>query len=439
MTPMLARSQGTKLPICARMTDEADLAQDRRLAGHVGAGDELHPRRHIELYVVRHERLPGHHALDDRVARRSELEIESCRDPGTHIAVGGGRFSERGPHVEPCQHPGRLLNPRDGGADPAAERAEQLCFPIRHPLFGAEDLRLVFLELRGDVALGGGKGLAPLIVAGNLRGVRVGDFDVIPEDLVVSDFERRNSAPVPLPLLDRRDVLLPAVAEAAAFVQQGVEAGTNHASVPELGGGTFGQRRRQLPGKIGKQVELQLERCQETRVTAERAKSIADSGQPEKRIAEGSELPWCGAAGRGPPGEALEVPYAVERFPHGGAMNWIADRGLHGIQTLADLFRRSERREQPAPEQAGAHGGDRPVEHLEQRHPFHAGTKGLDELEVSPGHLVDAEEPVGAADRRAETGGAARQAADRPSTGAALRPLRRRRRRLRRRRARRAW
>ena len=153
------------------------------------------------------------------MAAGGEGKAEAGRDAGTHVAPVDRALGEARPHVEPRQQLRGALDPRDVAPDPLPERGEQLGLARRHPFLGGEDLPLVLLELRRDVALGAGQGLPPFIIRRYPGCVGVGHLQVIPEDLVVAHLERRDAGAFPLPLLQRGDVLLPAVAEVAALVE----------------------------------------------------------------------------------------------------------------------------------------------------------------------------------------------------------------------------
>jgi hypothetical protein len=59
---------------------------------------------------------------------------------------------------------------------------EDLPFERRELLLGVEDLLLVLLQLRGDIALGVAEGLLPDVVLGDTIAVGVGDLQVVTED-----------------------------------------------------------------------------------------------------------------------------------------------------------------------------------------------------------------------------------------------------------------
>jgi hypothetical protein len=63
--------------------------------------------------------------------------------------------------------------------------------------------------------------------------MRIGDLEEIPEDFVVPDLERGNSGALPLPLLQRCDVLLSPVSQLAQLIEIRVESRADHVAIGE--------------------------------------------------------------------------------------------------------------------------------------------------------------------------------------------------------------
>ena len=277
-----------------------------------------------------------------------------------------------------------------------------------HPLLGAEDPRLVLLELRRHVALGGGQGLPPLVVGGDLGRVGVGDLQVVAEHLVEADLERGNAGALALTLLERGDVLPAAVAERAQVVELAVEARADHATIAEGGRRTILEAAPELGGEIGEQIELVHRIGQGGRRTAvgqrrrgERAEPFGHVGQAKKGVAQRAELAGSGPPGRGATRQPLDVPHAIERLAQTAASPTVAHRHLHGVESVRDRGRVAERRQQPLPEEPAAHGRHRRVHRLQQGATARAGAQRLDQLEIAAGHLVEPEKGLAPADEGA--------------------------------------
>ena len=236
--------------------DEADLAQNGALARHVGPGDEIHPVGAIEPHVVGNECLARHQALENRVARPPQRDLEPVVHDGTDVAVRHRHVGERGPDIEPGQHAGGALDAGYGRSDPLAEPAEELGFASGDAIFRPEHFGLVFLELGGHKPLGRRQSLAALVVGRDLGEVRIGDLEVVPEHLVEPHFERGNAGTVPLPLLDRGDPLFAPVAQGPELVELGIITRTNHSAFGEQGRGSVGEGGGEVGVEIFEQIEI---------------------------------------------------------------------------------------------------------------------------------------------------------------------------------------
>ena len=112
-TPKIAILQGHEGPDLRHERDEPDLSQDRRLAGHVRAGEDDHPRVLRELQVVGDELLARHHPLDHGMAPRLHVEAEAVVEHGTGVSLARRDVGQRREHVELGDGARHALEPRD--------------------------------------------------------------------------------------------------------------------------------------------------------------------------------------------------------------------------------------------------------------------------------------------------------------------------------------
>src|SRR5207247_9133004 len=129
--------------------------------------------------------------------------------------------------------------------------------------------------------------LTPLVVRRHTVFVRVRDFDVVAENLVEADFERRDAGALPLARLERGDVLLAAVARVLELVELAVVARADGVAVGALGARALDERATELVSQVGEQVEA-LGRLLERRGAAPRLEAVerrAHVGQSEDRVA----------------------------------------------------------------------------------------------------------------------------------------------------------
>lgn len=139
----------------------------------------------------------------------------------THVAPFDGQPCERLQTVD-AGHDGRVVQQRlQRAADGGQQLGIDALLELEHLLLGAEDLLFVLLELLGDVALGVGEGLFADPAGGNLLLVGIAHLDVVAEDVVVADLERRDPRRLALALLDAGQVVLAVQGDAAQVVQLG--------------------------------------------------------------------------------------------------------------------------------------------------------------------------------------------------------------------------
>src|SRR5439155_1761540 len=170
----------------------------------------------------------------------------------------------------------------------------------RNALLRPQHLRLVLLQLRRHVALGAGEGLAPLVIGRDPRLVGVRDLDVVAEHLVEADLERRDTGALALPRLQRRDVLLAAVACVLELVERLVMAGPDGVAVRELSRRAVHEGAGELVAQVLQQLEAVGRLFQQRRPLASlhAVQCGARIGEPPDRVPQGAELPWRGAAQR---------------------------------------------------------------------------------------------------------------------------------------------
>ena len=194
------------------------------------------PARH----VVGHEGPFRLQHVEHRMPPVDDLQLRLFDDLRPAVVPLPGQFGQGHQHVELGQHVGRGLHPPPRGGHRVAEFQEQFVLQLLRLLVGREHLLLVFLQLGRDVALGVLHRLLADVLRGDLLAVRVGDLDVVAEDLVEADLERGDARPLALLGLIAGDPLLAAVGQFAEGVQRRVVAVADEAAVAA---GQAGSRR----------------------------------------------------------------------------------------------------------------------------------------------------------------------------------------------------
>jgi hypothetical protein len=119
--------------------------------------------------------------------------ICAIQNLGSAIIVVAGEVGEPCEHVELGEGGGGLL---DGGGmfeRGFAQVEEQFVFERVGAFVGAEDFFLHRFEFGCDEAFAACDGLFACVIGGDFGEVGFGDFDVVAEDVVEADFERRDA------------------------------------------------------------------------------------------------------------------------------------------------------------------------------------------------------------------------------------------------------
>ena len=109
-------------------------------------------------------------------------------DLGTAVAPLNSYGSERAEGVRRGNGGSGLLDPDSLGSQLLPKLGEELIFKGGQPVLCGKDLIFQLLQFLGDVALAVGKGLLADLVRRYLIHKGLGNFDIIAEDTVKSDF-----------------------------------------------------------------------------------------------------------------------------------------------------------------------------------------------------------------------------------------------------------
>src|SRR5205823_6291768 len=176
---------------------------------------------------------------------------------------------------------------------------------LENPLVGAEHLLFVLLQRRRDEALAAGNRLLAVVIGRDGMEVRLRDLDVVPEDAVVADLQRRDAGSRPLALLHLRDDLFPRSTDRLDLVELVVDSVPRETPVA-------GKRRRVVDeglldaiADVGEIVELRDERLRERRL--EVGEQRPDAGHEGERLPKADEIARAGGAERGACHEPLEI------------------------------------------------------------------------------------------------------------------------------------
>ncbi len=217
------------------------------------------PGRH----VVGHERAFRLQHVQHRMPPVADRKQRFLDDLRPAIVSLPGQLGQGHQHVQLSQHRGGPLQPPPRSRHRLAQLQKQLVLHLLRLLVGGQDLLFIFLQLGRDVALGILDRLLADILGGDPLAVRVGDLQVVAEDLVEADLQRGDSRPLGFLGLVAGDPLLAAVGQFPQRVQRRMKAVADEAALAAGQGAIVRQRRVELAPQIDAEVDLGLQLVQQ--------------------------------------------------------------------------------------------------------------------------------------------------------------------------------
>ena len=260
-------------------------------------------------------------------------------------------------------------------------------FDDEHLLLGAEDLLFVLLQLLGDIAFGVGQRLLADPRLRHLLLMGVAHLDIVAEDVVVADFQRRNARRLALALLDAGQIVLAVEGDAAQVVQFGVHAVGDHAALLNLVVERIGI---DLAGDAVahpfQQVDLSGQ-CVQLRVVGRFERGL-EQLDGEKRVFQLHQLAGRDARRGDARSDTLHIPHQRHLFAHDVGQIGVPDEFLDHVQPLPDLHGVLDRHGDPPFQQTAAHRRQRTVDDVGET-ALLAGAVRREEFEVADRELVD--------------------------------------------------
>ena len=198
--------------------------------------------------------------------------------------------------------------------------------------------------------------------------IRLRDLDVITENVVEADLERRDPGALPLARFDLRDVLAAVLAEVAQFVEFRVVTGADGRAVADVDRRRVGQRRDDRARTL-RAPDRAARKYRVRRAESGLRRQPRGFGQLRhliERFAEREQIARPGAADHDLREQPLDIEHRRKLLAQLRAQDGFAHQIAHRIEARFD-FRAIERRpQQPLPQQAAAHAGRGLIENADQ-------------------------------------------------------------------------
>ena len=384
----MSRFRRNERPHLGHQNNKSRLPQQSRLTRHVGTRNH-----HDLLLLIVQQQVVGdillphrHQGFDHRMPSLADFDTRTVVERRTDVVALPSDTGERLQAVDTRHDGGIPLQSSQGMRNEPDQLGVNPLFDQQHLLLGTENFFFILFQLFGDIPLGVGQRLLADPRLGNLVLVRVADFDIITEDIVVAYFQR-NSRRLALPLLNTVQEILAMQSDAAQIVQFGVHAvGDNAAPLNlivlrvgvNLAGNTLPNLRQQID-LFGQRVKtLVVGRFQQGFEEFDRRKRIFKlydfaGSYPSRRYARS---------------DALQVADLRNLLGDAFGQIGLVVKPLHDIQPFVDAINLLDRQGDPPLEQTPAHRREGAIDHVCER-ALLARTVRREELQVADREFID--------------------------------------------------
>ena len=384
---LLSRDEAAGL---GQQGQESHLADVGGLAGHVWPGDDHDVVLVIEVDRVGDEGFGRRYSLDYRMTPLLDQQPGSVVHHGPDVAALRRQGGEGDEHVEFGESLGSLLQQRYLVRDLIPQGGEDLVFEIDGPLPGVENFVLVFLELGSDVAFAVLQGLLADVVFGDVVLVRVGDLEVVAEDLVVADLQVGDRGAVDLFLLVAGEPLAALGAHHPQLIELLAVPFPDHAAFPELEGRLVPESLLQPDAELGQGRHALADAGDDCRVQG--SEQLLDPRYDLQGVGQGAQVPGVGAAVADPGADSLEVVYLLEQVDSLLADLLVIHQPRDTLLALDDLLDAGQGLENPGLQLPAAGRRGRSVEGAEQGSLLFTITLRAGQLERATGGSIDGDD-----------------------------------------------
>ncbi len=184
------------------------------------------------MHVVGYEQFPFQQLFHHRMLAIPDGDLLPVIQPGTHIAALVRCHGQGIQHIQFAQGMGCFLYLHQMLPHILTDFVEQVVFQLLDFLLGAEDLVLESLQFGDDVPFPVHQGLFADEGVGNLGNLPLGNFNIIPEDLIVAHLQVLDARFILDFLFEIGHPLVVVLGNVVDLVQLGTETPADHAPFP---------------------------------------------------------------------------------------------------------------------------------------------------------------------------------------------------------------
>ena len=212
--------------------NQGSLSQQGRLTGHVRSGNDDNLLFFcVQIYVVGNILFAqGELLFNDRMPSLTDIQYIIVGHYRTDIPVGFGYTGKRQKAVQPGNLGSIDLDRRNKFGQCHDQFIIKPCFQNQNFVFCSEDLFFIFFQLLSDIAFCIYQSLLAYPFSRNLVFMRIADFNVIAEYIIICNFQAGNTSLFNFALLNLQQIIFTRIGNSSQFVKFFVDSVRNDSS-----------------------------------------------------------------------------------------------------------------------------------------------------------------------------------------------------------------
>jgi len=294
----------------------------------------------------------GNHFFNHLMSALFHVQLAVCADFRAAVIVLFCNMGKIEQAVKPGNEQGCGMDAGMFFSHSLPDFIEDFIFKCNSAIFRIQNLAFKILQFIGDITLCIYQSLFADIIRGNFFRMRSGNFKVITENLVVSDFYRGNTGSSSFLRFQARQPAFAIFADLHQFIQFGIVTGFDDSAFRDRG-------RRIFTDGFFYQISQLMQRsqffCPRVQRTFKGRNSLCDFRKCEKGFFQSSHISRTGVSHENSGSQPFQIINRSEKFPNFPADSCIFKCFLHSIQTDLNFFDIAQRIAQPVPQPPAPH------------------------------------------------------------------------------------